>query len=401
MNENVAKNPIVKFNPVKYGIGEKRILSIDSLRGFAMVLVIMQHCFFHVNIEQIPQFVIQILYLVTYLAAVAFVSISGAVFSYSLYHQSNWQSKYQRYALRAVFMLMFAHPAINLANYFFYMVNSEGSVSIVERLILGFPITDTIAICLLFSPVFILGLDPIARALTIVIILATTPFIVAFILPARPPLVVVKEVLFGTLGEPSVFWWPLIPWLAIFSTGSFTGQALMGVKQGTLSISSFLRGLIKAGFVLATFSVVITAGYKLFKVAYGAYWSANLFRAFYPDQTTTLLPGYFAVLAWLLAGLMYRIDVCGNFDFFLWFLSILGRTSLFTFIIQFAVVESVPALLGFTGSLGLEGYLFLFFAGLSIVWLMSYSYGRARGWITINDCAECRKAAKMSRFDSE
>jgi hypothetical protein len=105
-----------------------------------------------------------------------------------------------------------------------------------------------------------------------------------------------------------------------------------------------------------------------------------------------------AALAWLLSGLIHQIDIAGNYNRIFWFLSIMGRTSLFTFVIQFAVVQSFPAMLGFKGSLGLKGYLLLFIMGLTVTWLLSYSYGRLRGWFQNNDYAECVKAAKARCF---
>lgn len=360
-----------------------------------MVIVVAAHSYLNVNYAEIPIFLNSIMGLTFAMAAVAFVSISGAVFSYFLYAQSNWRSAYRRYAVRAFFILLLVHPIINLVSYFFNMVHSAEPGTAFEMLVFSFPITDTIAACILVSPVLITDLKSRTRALLITLFLAVCPFVVAFFMPAHPALLLVKESFFGTLGEPSVFWWPLLPWLGIFLAGSFVGRSLADVKSGILNLESFIRGLVKAGFALVLLSLMLTAGYKLLKLAYENSLSTNLFRALYPWQTTTLLPGYLALLAWILAGLIYRIDICGSYDRLLWFLSIGGRTSLFTFVIQFAVVESAPAALGFTGSLGFFGFLLLFFSGLTVVWFTAYSYGRARGWFTESDYAECLRAAKM------
>jgi len=70
-------------------------------------------------------------------------------------------------------------------------------------------------------------------------------------------------------------------------------------------------------------------------------------------------------------------------------LSVFGRTSLFTYVIQFAVVESMSALLGMKGMMGLSGFIVLFTAGSMLIWLLAYLYGRWRGWILENDYATC------------
>lgn len=367
-----------------------------------MVLVILQHSYLNVNVRLIPHFLGIFILGFSNLAAVAFVSISGTIFSYFLYIQPNWRATFRRYAWRAVFLILVAHHAINLTSYFFRMAgnsNSRGSGCFLERFILHFPITDTIAICLLVSPVFILGFGPAVRAMTIVTLLVTTPLIAAFVNPTVHYLLVFKEALFGLL-EPSRIGFPLVPWLGVFLTGSFVGQSLANVKQGKSKHSTFVREMNKTAIALAGCSVILTVSYKLLKMAFAASWNYNLFLAIYPGQTTTLLAGYLAVLGWLSALLTQRIDISGHYDRFVWLLSILGRTSLFTFVVQFAVVESAPALLGFTGSLGFRGFLVLFVLGLTFTWTLSYSYGRMRGWFQKDDYAECVNAASAHRSAS-
>jgi hypothetical protein len=56
-------------------------------------------------------------------------------------------------------------------------------------------------------------------------------------------------------------------------------------------------------------------------------------------------------------------------------------------VIQFAVVESVPALFGMKGASGLAGFMVLFVAGSTLLWMVAYLYGRWRGWISDNDYA--------------
>lgn len=363
-----------------------------------MVLVLLQHSYLSANRELIPSFVDLLLWGTTYCAAVAFVSISGMMYTYFLYTQSNLRSVYRRYAARAAFLILVAHPAINVTTYYFRLLVIYGDSSmhrtLLERLFLDFPITDTIGVCLLVAPVFIIYFGPVLRGVTILTMLLTTLFFRAFVIPAEPSYLIPAEAIFGALGLRAVNWSPLVPWLAIFLTGSFVGQALARVKQGTLKVSVLIHEMNRAGIALAVCGIILTTSYKLLKMTFGGVWSPNLFLAIYPGQTTTLLPGYFAVLLWVLAALMQRIDISGRYDRFVWLLSIAGRTSLFTFVVQFAVVESVPALLGYKRSLGLTGFLFLFIVGQIIMWFLSYAYGRLRGWFQKNDYAECVRTAR-------
>lgn len=370
-------------------IRPNRLLAVDSLRGCAMVLVILQHCYLSANMRLIPAVVDTLLWNVTALAALAFVSISGMVYAYLLSVKGDWRLAYRRYAIRAGFLILAAHPAINLTSYYFRVAGHGHepllSRALLERLLFDFPITDTIGLCLLLSPIVIIFFGPVSRVVAISAMLIASALIRAFVNPAEPHMLILKEAIFGTLGLPKVFWFPLIPWLAIFWTGSFMGQALGRLKQGKLDVSVLVKKMNKAAILLGASTVILLVGCKLLKMVFGNIWNPALLAAISADRTTTMLPGYLAVLTWFLAAFMKRIDVVGQYDRLSWLLSIPGRTSLFTFVVQFAVVESVPALLGYKGMLGLSGLLSLFFAGVLVMWFLSYGYGRLRGWIRSDD----------------
>jgi len=364
-----------------------RILSIDVVRGLAMVLVILQHSYLHVNMNHIPSLIGTLLWNITALAAVAFVSVSGATFSYHLFMQKDWKMSYRRYMRRALFLLVAAHLAINAISYPFRLTceHLPHSLSFFKNLLFAFPITDTIALCLLISPVFIMRLRSLSRALLIFVLLIISRLSVAFFQPVAPFWVLVKEAFFGTVGEPRIFWFPLIPWFAIFLSGSFVGEALSRIRQGALDVASFTVQMKKAGIVMAVASILLVIGYKLLKVKFAHAWDPALFRMLYPNRLGFLLPAYFAALIWMFIAVLHRIHILGQYPRFLWYLSVFGRTSLFTYVVQFAVVESTPAILGYTGSLDIAGLLGLFIIGSGVLFMLSFLYGRMRGWLKEND----------------
>jgi len=377
-----------------------RILSIDVLRGCAMVFVIFQHAYLSVNIKSIPPLLDFFIWKITGIAAVAFVSISGMVYSYFLYTKSDWQTAYRRYTGRAAFLLLAAHPVINVVSYYFNAADKQypsGYVAFLDLIVLNFPITDTIAFCLLASPVFVVITGHMRRAMAISAMLLLAVFIRASMYPVDLHWAIFKEVTFGGLGVPKAFWFPLIPWLAIFLSGSFAGYALACHKKGALEVSAMVKMINKGGLFLAVCGAVLVLGYKMLKMTLGDTWNHNIFLAIYPGQTTTLLPVYLAALALLFAVFLKEIDISGRYNRFFWLLSVFGRTSLFTFVLQFAVVESVPALLGMKETLGLVGFIVLFVAGSMLIWLLAYLYGRWRGWISDNDYAICVNMAR-ARF---
>jgi uncharacterized membrane protein len=375
----------------KNQVKQNRLFAVDSLRGLAMVLVILQHAYLSVNRQLIPPLLDMFLWGLTYIAAIAFVSISGMMCSYFFNTQTNWKLPYRRYVARAIFLIFGAHLAINLTSYYFRVTGGSDwliSHSSVEQFFLGSPITDTIGFCLLMAPVFIIYWSPAQRAVAIVLMLVATAIIRAFVIPTGPYWTILNEATFGVLGEPKLFWVPLVPWFAVFLTGSFIGKALACLKSGEINLPTLIQKMNKTAIVFAISGAIFTLCYKLLRIVFGGVLSPNLFLAIYPGQTTTLLPGYLSMLLWLFSALIQHIDIHGCYDRFTWFLSVFGRTSLFTFIVQFAVAESIPALMGLKGSLGLAGFLFLFGTSTIVMWLLSYLYGRLRGWITKRDYEE-------------
>ncbi len=381
----------ISFPYYQHHTGRNRILALDPLRGIAMVLMILAHSYLNVNEKLLPPALTLFFWFLNYLPAVAFVWISGTVFSYFLYSASDPAKTCRRYAARAAFLILIAHPAINLASLGFTMPMHEASFgysSLLSQLVFSFPITDTIAVCLLLAPFFITGLVPLRRGSVILAMLFITPLVIALINPHHLFLLLIKEALFGVIVEPRVFWCPLIPWFAIFLTGSFMGQSLALVRQGKLSYTDLLQTMYKTALILVLISILLTSGYKLIKAAFIDDWNQNIFSALYPKQTTSLLPCYLGLLYLIFAWLVHRIEIEGHYDRFVWFLSVFGRNALFTFIVQFAVVESLPALLGLRGRIGLTGFITLFIIGSCIVWLFSFAYGRMRGWVSEHDYAE-------------
>lgn len=365
-----------------------RLLAVDALKGLAMVFVILQHSYLSTNTQTIPRVLDMLIWNVTSIAAVAFVAISGAIYSYFLYIQPHWKIAYRRYCLRAAFLILAAHPAINLMSYYFRVAGKDSPMSnlpFLTKLLLDFPITDTIAVSMFLAPPLIICMNSLLRGTTVATMLAITILARAFWIPLESHWLILKEAVFGNLGLPEIFWFPLIPWLAIFLTGSFAGQVLSYLKQGTISLPKLIQKMQRSGLVLVSLGIGLTLGYKMFKILFGNIWSPSIFLALYPGQTTTLLPIYLGILALIFAELMKRIDLFGNYSRFTWFVSVFGRTSLFTYVVQFAVVESIPALLGLKGALGLSGFLILFAIGLVAMWPLSFMYGRLRGWFQKND----------------
>ena len=364
-----------------------------------MLLVILQHSYLNADSALFSDSGKWLMWTTTNLAPIAFVAVSGAASTYSLLSKSDWCRAYQQAIVRAFLLLTVAHFLINLSSYPWALhqglLRGSEDLLLVEQLALGFPITDTIALCLLISPALVVYFGHRSRAILIVVLIAISIAVTGLVVPTSDHFPLLREALFGVLGdfrengEPKTFWWPLVPWLGVFLSGSYFGEGLVRFAHGTLDARALVIQLVRSTAALGTCSLVLTLGYLVLKARYQQDWGPEIFRAMYPSRTTTLLPGYLALLALILAAVTYVVNVQGHFDRILWLLSVFGRTSLFAFVIQFLIVESGPAVLGLTGTLGPLGVLFLFSSSLVLVWLLSYLYGQLRGWITDNDYAYC------------
>lgn len=353
-----------------------------------MVLVIFEHSYHSVNQNLVPPALDSVIWLTTGLAAVAFVAISGMVCSYFLSTRPSWKRVYQRYAKRAVFMLLAVHPVINLSTYLSRAVlasNMPGQGSPWAWLALNIPITDTIALCLLVSPPIVVRLGAVARIWGITLLLVLSFLATILLRPESLAGSYVQEALFGVVGRPRLFWFPVVPWLAIFLAGSLAGDGLARVVKGTLDDAALMRRLNRVGLGLASISVVAVVAYRVLNASLAGMVPPGVLSALHPTRTTTLLPGYLSVLVLLFVRFRKDLDLSGTGGRVAWLLSILGRTSLFTYVTQFFVVKNVPVLLGFKGRIGLPGFLVLFVSGLGVMLALSYWYGRLRGWIVKGD----------------
>lgn len=380
----------------------RRIHSLDVTRGLAMVLAILQHSYLSANSALFSDSSKWFIWTTTNFAPIAFVAVSGAASSYTLFLRPCWHREFRRNVVRAFLLLTLAHFLINLLSYpwvrnQWLLLGSD--LPLFQHLLLGFPITDTIAVCLIVSPVLVSCTGYGLRATLIAVLIAVTVGIDGLAAPDSAPSLFLREALFGGVGdfrgsgEPKVFWWPLIPWLGVFLSGSFFGEVLARFVQGKLDANTLTTLLVRWSIALGLLCIVLSIGYKFLKAQYLLDWGPEIFRAMYPTRITTLLPGYLAVLALVIAFVTYMVDVRGHFDQILWLLSVFGRTSLFAFSIQFLFVESMPAVLGFTGSLGFIGFALLFIFGLISVWMLSYLFGRLSGKVAKSDYASCKQGA--------
>ncbi len=377
--------------------GRNRIRAIDPLRGFAMLLAITQHAYHLIDPERVSELSNLLVYTATRMASVAFMTVSGMMIGYFLYSGRPADEVVRRFRRRALFLLVFAHPAIHLACYLGPQEDRWGVFW--HRIFFEGTITDTIALSLLLSPLLLVRLPPRAIAGVAIALLVSTPVVVFFWPATEGVAQAIKIFFFGRMDDepgPISMDWPLLPWIAIFLCGSLAGRMLADARTGRIGIEALVRRLLRTGAWLAVPGIVYLAGYKALRFAFTDVWPERVFQILWPARTTGLLPLYLAVLCGVLALLLWRLDGLGRIDRASWALSVFGRTSLFTYVTQFVFVFSVPGLFGWKGELGLGGVAALAVFATICTWVLAFAYGRARGWIGPTDYLDQLAAARDS-----
>lgn len=367
----------------------QRIKSVDAIRGMAMALIIFAHTRPLIDTSLVSHLAYSFLYYVTNISTVAFMTVNGMMYSYFLYSTPDWLRVYRRFAKRALLLLL-CHPFIKLLSY-----PAQGDEFATLWAFFGndVPITDTIALCLLITPLFTRRMGPRMRLGFILCMLIGTPFVLIGWMPTNPILVHLKEFLFGKLTWDSSeisYPFPLIPWMAVDICGSYLSESLAHERAAGKVNTAYIGRLKTAATILLSLSLVLIVGYKILKGVFGASIDPVVLHALYPSRTTALLPCYLGLLLFLFAYLFPLMDIADRVGRFAWAATVFGRTSLFTYLTQFAVAMSLPCLFGLKGSLGLPGFITMYFSSLTICWLLAYTYGRVRGWITPGELSKRR-----------
>ena len=356
-----------------------------------MALVIAEHAFHLVSRSATTSLLSTAVYTTTRLAPVAFVAISGLVLGYFLFSGRAPGEVTARFQRRALFLLVCAHPAIQLARLF--NVDTPGLApgeELVRRLLYDVPITHTIAVCLLVAPFFLRRLSAARTALLAVALLVVTLPLRILWEPTTAAGRGLEQLLLGTpaAGGTLEVGWPLVPWLGIFLLGSVAGRRIGDVRQLRTTLPVLVGQLLRTAIALAVAGAALLAGYKLLRVVLTGRLSEETFRILYPSSTTGMLALYLCALALLLAALLWRLDGQGANGRVVWALSVFGRTSLFTYVTQFVFVHSIPAYLGYRGQLDLGGVAGLAVLATAATWGLAYAYGRWRGWIEAGEYRE-------------
>lgn len=304
---------------------------IDEARGGAMFMVFVTHfawIYFvdgeHPRQQGLLMFVAQI-------ATPTFMMLSGLLASFiAALRPDSFERLRWKLLDRGVFMLTIGHLIILLG----YIPYAGG----IDHAIRYAQITDAIAVAIIVGPWLITRLSARARFILAITIYVAGGAVTLWWHPSSAALGFLKQTLVGEVVPGRGFWnyhFPVLPWLAVYLVGTTLGGRLAGyMRQG--DVDGAARWLWRLGWATFPAAVALRGTAALMERA-GAAGGAEMHALFSLSNKLPPTPGYllfFGGLALLFMRGALLLERAGGLPRFRRTCAMLGRTSLFVFILQ-------------------------------------------------------------------
>jgi uncharacterized membrane protein len=320
-----------------------RWLAIDASRGIAMAFVCLSH-FGTGYFAGIGHSERQILTdRIAMLASPAFMLISGSMLGMLARERSrdHFASVRERFFDRGLFLLIVAHVLIVFA----HLPLHAGRFAWIRW---GF-ITDTIAVCLLVGPALVERLPARTRLALAGAMYAGSWWTVLAWHPSGFVARFLKDTVVGPMGDSTrLSNFPILPWLALYITGTVVGEEMVARRRRVESPSAVLASLGAATvLVAAAWTIVIGAGSpdRLWPLSDVYSRVADLGSPFQKVPPGPLYLLGYGGLAILLMAAVIRAEERRIALPALRVAALVGRASLFVFVLQYYVnFALVPAL---------------------------------------------------------
>lgn len=349
-----------------------RVRAIDVMRGLLICVITFGHAQILLNDSELTQRLDLVVSRITNLGTPAFTFISGMLLGYFEATAPDFGRIRRSYFKRALQLLFFAHFLIALGT---YPLREEPTFG--EAFLRYWYVTDTLALLFILVPLLRTKVREAGRLLIGIAALASWPL--AFLLtPASGSLLVVKEFLFGVnprgnhlLGDT----YPVVPLLGLFLIATVLGNRFGGaIRKG--EAEAFVKKLKYGAPLLMILSFFMVGLWAWGKTHPAAAWSGWLRTLFYPEKLSSLLPFYLGVVFLMLAYYVRKIEVRGKFGRVERTFALFGKTSLFTYVAQYFVVQTLPSLIGWRGAMNLPEMLLYLSGAMIVLYFGADAYSR-------------------------
>lgn len=313
-----------------------RIISIDAARGTAMLFVFVAHFasnYFHTSTSDTRDYLI----LVAMVASPTFIAISGLLLGFL--YQMNWDEfgKIKAKLLdRGLFLLTVSHLIIAIA----FIPHTPGPGRIFHAARWEF-ITDTIGFCIIVGPLLIDRIKPMHRLVLGLSIYLISWLVILFIHPENLDLRILKDTFFGPYSGENTYYYsfPLLPWFSFYFVNSCVGEKLavyyIRKEEGKLSktcLTIACLALVSAICIKTGYYLLET--YNLYPKTFMAYTLTSPFEKLPPSPVYLLSYGG---VGYFILFILFKFRNNNIINRYIEIVSVLGRTSLFVFMLQFYV----------------------------------------------------------------
>lgn len=325
-----------------------RVLAIDVVRGLLICLITVGHSRILLSDSGLHRWLDLLIEKVTNLGTPAFTLVSGMLLGYFECTHADFRRIRRKYFRRGLQLFTFAHLLIAVAT---YPLRQETSFA--EVYLRYWYITDTLALLFVTLPTLVPRLRPLVRISIGIACLLSWKLLLLYPSVSPPVLLLLKEFLFGVnlrgdhlLGDT----YPIVPLAGLFLIGTTLGNAFArSLVRGTVDrfVRSLRRGIAPLLLLSGSFFGLWIWG----KMNGGNVWGSALKLLFYPEKLASLLPFYFAIFLLILTRFLVRIELLGRFGTMEKVLALIGQNSLFAYVAQYFLVQTIPSLIGWRNHL--------------------------------------------------
>jgi uncharacterized membrane protein len=322
---------------------QRRIRPIDAARGSAMLFVFFSHFVeFFFRRYHLP---LDLAYAVTMIASPAFLSISGIMLGILFCTRpEKYPATKSSFIRRGIFLLTVGRVLIFIAH-----IPISGGWQ--EALRWGF-MTDAIGCSILVGPLLMERLGRYRRVLLGMLMYVVSWGVAILWIPVDTPAMVFKEALVGSFGSGTRFYtdvFPILPWFGLYlaatALGEYLGDQIVGGREARLIWTTLRIGMIAIGSAVSVF-----AFRSLLERTFGDSISNQTHMLLSPLQK--LPPGpiyllFYGGCAFLMLFVLLRFHENRAVDRYSSIVEIIGRNSLFVFIVQYFVYFALFPLLDF------------------------------------------------------
>ena len=313
-----------------------RLTTIDAARGAAMFFVFLSHFADIVVVSPSTRFYGEQLVHVAMIASPLFMIVSGTVLGFlSVSRADEFRALSYRMIDRSLLLLTVAHVLIAVAN-----MSPLRHPSDAWRMVF---ITDTIALCALMGCALIRVVPARHRIILGAASYALSWTVVISWQPLDPQLRLIKDLAIGPFTQSSwAYVVPVLPWFSVYFAASTIGEQLARSGKG-MSSQRITARLIRVGVSAVVVGLALKLGYlALVKLhAMGTVTEAYVVHLLTgPFAKMPPSPDYLAVYGGAgltLLGLLIRHAARPQLAPVMNWLALVGRNSLFVFIVQYYV----------------------------------------------------------------